>query len=110
MTLLGWSALGISVQVILNSCLLFLGRLSKVQIALGVETSEEDLCDSTVFTWIDLHGCSTMWTELHSPELPSSHVWPQNPYKEDFCASIIYLLFLKSGTRNLLFLIPESVL
>lgn len=90
-TLLGLSALGISVRITLNSSLLFLGRLSKVQIALGAETSEADLCDSIGLLGLIYMGVAPCEQSCPSPELPNSHVWPQKPWRGRFCASVMFL-------------------
>ena len=72
-TLLGWSALGISVWVTLKNSLLFLGRLSKVQIASGAETSEVALCDSMGLPGLIYMGVTPCEQSCTAPELPNSH-------------------------------------
>lgn len=105
-TPLGWSALGISVQVTLNTSLLFLGRLSKVQIALGAETSEVDLCDSVGLLGLIYMGVAPCERSRTAPKLPDSHTWNQKPQTGRFLC--LHNLFFKPG--YLLFLIPDSML
>lgn len=92
-TPLGWSALGISVQVTLNTSLLFLGRLSKIQIALGAETSEVDLCDSVGLLGLIYMGVALCERSRTAPELPDSHTWTQKPWRGRFLCLHIFFFF-----------------
>lgn len=78
--LLAWSTLVISVRVTLNTSLFFLGRLSKVWIASGAETSEVTLCDSMGLLGLIYMGVAACEQSCTAPELPNSHVWPQKPW------------------------------
>lgn len=72
-TLLGWSALGISARVTLNNSLLFLGRLSKVWIPSGAGTHEAALCDSMAVLGLVYMGIAPCEHSCTAPELSSSH-------------------------------------
>ena len=111
-TFLGWSSLGSSVPVTLNNSSLFLGRLSKVQIASGAETSRVSLCDCMGLlglTYAGVAPCELLSCPTHS------HAWLRKPCRGSFlclpnvlfCLSFFFF-FLKPDC--LLFLMTESML